>query len=242
VINTILLSIAPAYLARTPIANHSPAILVAYLTSISSPTPTILDTGRTNHLVPHDDWTVYKSKTGTPRPRHLLPSGATNTSMHLTPLNIPSLPSIEARQCHLLPDFTMLGSLISLGQQCDYRCSAPFTATTVIFQHNGATVLGGSRTPPSGLWLMQTPTARALPPKPCAMLHSATQQSHQLMADGVALYHTAMFSPPLSTWCAAIDAGYMTGPHVRPSTTPPPFFIPAIQRLPDQQRANLRPS
>jgi hypothetical protein len=136
----------------------------------------------------------------------LLPSGATITSTHQATLDLPSLP-LAARTCHLFPDLTS-GSLISIGQLCNYGCTANFTATTVTLQHDGQTVLQGSRAPPSGLWIIPTPAARALDPVvPPTMLLSSHQNS---VADRVAFYHAAMFSPPISTWCAAIDAGFLT--------------------------------
>ena len=169
----------------------------------------------------------------------LLPSGATITSTHQATLDLPSLP-LAARTCHLFPDLTS-GSLISIGQLCNYGCTANFTATTVTLQHDGHTVLQGSRAPPSGLWIIPTPAARALDPVvPPTMLLSSHQNS---VADRVAFYHAAMFSPPISTWCAAIDAGFLTTwPDLTSSQVRrhPPFSIPMIQGHLDQQRANLR--
>lgn len=169
----------------------------------------------------------------------LLPSGATITSTHQAMLDIPSLP-LAARHCHLFPDLTT-GSLISVGQLCDYGCTAQFTATTVTIQHDGSTVLHGDRTSPSGLWIVPAPAACPRPPAPLAMHLSATHRNS--VADRVAFYHAAMGSPPISTWCAAIDAGFLT---TWPDLTSaqvrrhPPFSIPMIHGHLDQQRANLR--
>jgi hypothetical protein len=64
-----------------------------------------------------------------------------------------------------------------------------------------------------------------------------------MLADRVAFYHAAMFSPVLSTWCAAIDAGHMatwpdlTSAQVRRHF---PVSIPMHLGHMDQTRANVQ--
>ena len=169
----------------------------------------------------------------------LLPSGTTITSTHRATLDLPHLP-LAARQCHLFPDLTS-GSLISVGQLCDHGCTATFSADSVSVDLHGRAVLHGHRTPATGLWHVSAPTPPATSPlRPPAQLLSAT---HSSIAQRVAFYHAAMFSPTLSTWCAALDAGFLT---TWPDLTAaqvrrhPPFSVATIQGHLDQQRANLR--
>jgi hypothetical protein len=168
-----------------------------------------------------------------------LPSGATITSTHLATLDLPALP-LAARQCHLFPDLTS-GSLISVGQLCDHGCTAKFTADSVDITHCDSTVLHGTRTPATGLWHVNSPSVCVQPVvPPPAMLLSAHATS---VAAHVAFYHAAMCSPSLSTWCAAIDAGFLT---TWPALTSaqvrrhPPFSVPMLQGHLDHQRSNLR--
>jgi hypothetical protein len=64
------------------------------------------------------------------------------------------------------------------------------------------------------------------------------------LAERIANFHAVMFSPALSTWCAAIEAGHMT---TWPALTPaqvrghPPHSTAMVKgHLLDQQRANVR--
>ena len=83
-----------------------------------------------------------------------LPSGASISSTHKAKLTLPNLPD-GARQCHLFPGLAT-GSLMSIGQLCDNGCQALFTATTVKITRNHQTVLTGTRTPATGLWMVTT--------------------------------------------------------------------------------------
>ena len=59
----------------------------------------------------------------------------------------------------------------------------------------------------------------------------------------VAFYHATMGSPPLSTWCAAIDDGFLiTWPDLTSAQVRwhQPFSVAMVQGHLDQQRANLR--
>lgn len=63
------------------------------------------------------------------------------------------------------------------------------------------------------------------------------------MAERIAFYHAALFSPALSTWCKAIDSGFLTTwPQLTSAQVRkhPPQSIPMQQGHLDQQRANLR--
>jgi len=56
--------------------------------------------------------------------------------------------------------------------------------------------------------------------------------SNPNLAERIAFYHASMFSPALSTWCTAIDAGHFTRTHVSPSSPIPTTVYCHGQRAP----------
>jgi hypothetical protein len=102
----------------------------------------------------------------------------------------------------------------------------------------------------NGLWTLNSlspPTASlAAPSNPItgsvnAMFH--TTLAHDTIANRIAFYHASLFSPSLSTWCHAIDAGqFPSWPGLTSSSVRkyPPQSIPMHQGHLDQVRANIR--
>jgi hypothetical protein len=165
-----------------------------------------------------------------------MPSGTTIQSTHQALLNIPQLPE-AARVCHLFPALSS-GSLLSIGQLCDHGCTAIFTSTKVeILLHNQA-ILVGTRSPHNRLWVINL----KVPSSPSSSNHVALSATATL-ADRISFYHASLFSPAISTWCTAIDAGrFATFPDLTSSQVRKhlPFSVPMIKGHMDQQRANLR--
>ena len=63
------------------------------------------------------------------------------------------------------------------------------------------------------------------------------------LAERIAFYHASMFSPALSTWCTAIDAGHFTSwPKLKSAQARqyPPQSIAMVKGHLDQERANVR--
>jgi hypothetical protein len=96
-------------------------------------------------------------------------------------------------------------------------------------QRNNVTILLGHRSPPYGHWLVNVPSTSPsrlpiIAPPELPFLDRPTQPTLaaanaivpvSLLAAQVAFYHAAFFSPVMSTWCAAIDAGHLaTWPHL----------------------------
>ena len=81
-------------------------------------------------------------------------------SSHTADLIIPFLPP-EAGKAHIFPALTS-GSLISIGQLCDYGCTAIFTDKTVDILRHGISVLKGSRSPTTKLWSIDLEAAQTL--------------------------------------------------------------------------------
>jgi hypothetical protein len=87
------------------------------------------------------------------------------------------------------------------------------TATQLLITLQDKTILLGRCSGSLGHWRINLPTCQ-LPSSPTSTptiqtFANAITPSGQI-ADQVALYHAAMFSPVLSTWCDAIDAGHLT--------------------------------
>ena len=178
-----------------------------------------------------------------------LPDSCLMHSSHTAVLNLPSLP-IAARTAHIFPALAS-GSLLSIGLLCDHGCHATFTATTVTVTHHGVIIATGARShTTNGLWRIHLPA----PDQPLD-LHPATTSPHptgatansvirhDTVAERIAFYHACMFSPALSTWCAAIDAGRLT---TWPDLTfaqvrqHPPQSTPMAKGHLDQKRANAQ--
>jgi hypothetical protein len=173
------------------------------------------------------------------------------TSTHQAHLPIPALPP-AARLCHVFPQLTS-GSLLSIGQLCDHGCQALFTATHLIITKDNTTILQGNRSNSFGQWLVHLPPSPILEPGPVPNSDPATHQTwsaanslrilSQPIADRVAFYHATLFSPVLSTWCRAIDAGYFaTWPELTSAQVRRHFraTAPMYQGHMDQERANQR--
>ena len=162
-------------------------------------------------------------------------------------LDLPHLPP-SARIAHIFPALAS-GSLLSIGQLCDHGCTATFHTNTVDIALDGATILTGTRSPTTNLWTIDLAQLR---PQATPIFLSHHQPQHRInallatdatIARRVAFYHAALFSPALSTWCAALSRGFLT---TWPDLTTqqvrrhPPASIPMIKGHLDQQRSNLQ--
>ena len=128
-------------------------------------------------------------------------------STHTANLHLPNLPT-TASEAHIFPTLAS-GSLISIGQLCDHGCTAHFSATDVTIHYHDKIVLRGTRSLHTKLWTLQMPnTPLTLPPvipdSANALVHNPT------IAARIEFYHSALFSPALTTWCTALDAGHFT--------------------------------
>eukprot|EP00978_Attheya_sp_CCMP212_P035929 scaffold159185_cov28-Attheya_sp.AAC.1 len=121
-----------------------------------------------------------------------LPDGSLIESSHKSNLNIPGLPA-AASEYHIFPALKS-GSLLSIGQLCDYDCDVNFNKLNVTV-HHGLHL-------DNGLWSIPTP--------PIHQINNVTTSVTRTIADRIAFYHATMFSPTISTWCRAIDAGHLT--------------------------------
>jgi hypothetical protein len=164
------------------------------------------------------------------------------TSTHTAGQPLTSLP-IAARRCHIFPHLAS-GSLLSIGQLCDHGCQALFTATHLVVTLHNTTILTGYRSGPYGHWLV-TLSSMSSPcdPPPSLASTNAIAPIHSTIANRIAFYHAILFSPVISTWCAAIDAGHLASWPELTSTQVHRHFprsIPMHLGHMDQTRANLQ--
>jgi hypothetical protein len=149
---------------------------------------------------------------------------------------------------------------MSIGQLCDHGCTATFTATQVQIFHQGRLILTGHRSiVTNNLWMLrldgmllanqdhvpawnQVPmTTKTIEP---TIGTANSMVVNNTIADRIAFYHAAAFSPVISTWCDAIDNGHfttwpeLTSAQVRKHL--PNGSGPMIKGHLHQQRSNLR--
>ena len=153
-------------------------------------------------------------------------------STHTATLDLHDLPT-PALTAHIFPKLAS-GSLLSIGQLCDYGCSAYFMRHSLLIFHKGKIILRGTRT--DKLWNINTTknnTGHSL---------NATI-GNPTIAERIKFYHASLFSPTLTTLTKAINAGYLT--------TFPAFTAKQVNKYPPSlacthkghmkaQRQNLR--
>ena len=228
----------------------------------------ILDSGCTEHYLT-TDVQVVAQQLATPPIVISLPDGSQLSSSHTTSLPIiASMLPPAALAAHIVPHL-MPNSLISIGQLCDAGCTAMLTAETAAIRFEGTTVLTGHRNPATRLWQVELnptsapSTVTAVDPtiapatEPTiapSFMPSANQASAHLpycnainpastIAQRIAYYHACCFSPALSTWCTAIEAGrFTTWPELTSKLVRkyPPQSPAMVKGRLDQTRANVQ--
>ena len=107
---------------------------------------------------------------------------------------------------------------MTIGLLCDHGCTALFNASTATVKYKDCIVLTGTRLSITRLWNLEVPRTASEPPLSVATtpkFASTTSTANAVinnpnLAERIAFYHASMFSPALSTWCTAIDAGHFT--------------------------------
>jgi hypothetical protein len=83
-----------------------------------------------------------------------------------------------------------------------------FNASTITIKYKDCIVLTSTWLLITRLWNLNVP---ADTPKIASTTSTANAVIYNPnLAERIAFYHASMFSPALSTWCAAIDAGHFT--------------------------------
>ena len=167
------------------------------------------DTGCTIHL--GDATTPLQNETATPNGIQVTTAGnSTISGTAKGNLTIPGL-NTQATECHKINGIHT--PLLSIGQLCDDNCIAIFNhnevliakSNTVSIKINGKPLLKGLRAT-NKLWYVPIPTQPL--PQPT---HSANSAYHQPNAKKLAVFlHAAAGYPPVSTFCKAIDNGFLT--------------------------------
>jgi hypothetical protein len=204
--------------------------------------PIIIDSGATGHFFKISG-NLLGIKPTTNGIAVSLPGGAHIKSTHTGTLPVHGLP-LSACRAHTCPSLKS-HSLLSIGQLCGRGCKAVFTHNVVTITRDDLVLLTGTiSNATNGLWTLDPldppTTPLAAPSSPItesvnAMFH--TTLAHDTIANRIAFYHASLFSPSLSTWCQAIDAGHFpTWPGLTASAVRkyPPQSIPMHQGHLDQ--------
>jgi hypothetical protein len=179
---------------------------------MSSPSPPlIIDSGATGHFFKISS-NLLGIKPTTNGIAVSLPGGALVRSSHTGTLPVSGLPLLACR-AHVFPSLQS-HSLLSIGQLWGHGCKAVFTHSKVTITRDDLVMLTGTRSiANNGLWTLDPldPASPAAPSTPItgsvnAMFH--TTLAHDNIANRIAFYHASLFSPSLSTWCQAINAGH----------------------------------
>jgi hypothetical protein len=148
-----------------------------------------------------------------------LPNGATMRSTHTALLPFPEM-SLAARQSTVFP---ALGNraLLSIGQFCDDGFDVNFTSSDVRISKND-TLISGQRDSRDGLYYIdlastdavhsRVPRPISTPSLPTLSIKSAALNAYAMTTkrDLILYLHRAAFSPVVSTWTEAINAGFFT--------------------------------
>lgn len=131
------------------------------------------------------------------------------TSSHTATLNIPTLPA-AAGKAHIFPSLTS-GSLLSIGQLCDFGCTVNFNNTHMtVYNKENTTILTGKRDPTTGMWRVPLPIPQ-LPEKPKLLaLANGIIKRDTPISDLCQFLHAACFSPTTRTFIDAIRKGFFT--------------------------------
>ena len=145
----------------------------------------------------------------------------------------------SALTAHVFPDLAT-DSLLSIGQICDAGCTATFTKSDFRVECNGALLLHGERSPETRLWITSIPSTA---PHETATAYANAAKLSATPAELVAFAHATLCSPVLSTLCAALDKGYISGfPGLTSKTLRkyPPQSVAMAKGHLDQTRKNQR--
>jgi hypothetical protein len=153
------------------------------------------------------------------------------TSTHTATLNIPTLPP-AAGKAHIFPSLTS-GSLLSIGQLCDFGCTVNFTNTDMtVYNKEKTKILIGHRDESTGMWRVPLPIPTVIaPPKKLALANGIIKRDTPV-SDLCQFLHAACFSPTTRTFIDAIRKGFFT--------TWPGLSVKAIQKYLPQSESTTQ--
>jgi hypothetical protein len=164
------------------------------------PSPTILDTGASDHYF--SIHTNLPNKRPTRRPVTVqVANNQTMQSTHTATLPIPQLPK-TARTVHLFPDMTT--NLIAVAPLTKAGCQVTFSQQEAVIQCPDSEPIHCPATP-QGIW--EVPMALFAQQQDGMAM--ATIGNSNGPADIVAFHHAALFSPSISTLNTAMKKGYL---------------------------------
>ena len=161
-----------------------------------------LDSACTIHVVPK----AFPASPPTVTPEAIsigLPNGAQLSSNLTTQLPIDTLPS-HATRAYIVPEFDKM--LVSVKQLTEVGCKAVFERDDATVTYNGDIIMQAPINKETGLWEVTFP-------RHSGTIHTPQHSCNAIITGStvpqrIAYYHACCFSPVLSTWCDAIDAGF----------------------------------
>ena len=198
-------------IAGTPLAQPMPHLCphqegtALQATTTDNHSTLIADTGCTHHFG-HTKSNNIQDSTPTMTPISVrLPNGTHFDSTHigrLNTLNVHERLPATATEIHQFPHID--NDLLSIGQLCDAGCMATFTKHHCSIDHNGHTLLTGSRNHTTNqLWHIDNQPQHA--PTPATNAASAHTKERILYA------HAIFFSPVPATMLKALQHKYIHG-------------------------------
>ena len=157
-------------------------------------------------------------------------------SSHSTNLPFHGL-SENATCAHIFPALAT-ANLLSIGQLCDDGCTATFTHSHLRVTKDNKTILTGTRNHTNGMWYVPLHNR----PSPKLEFAHVTTPLHPI-SKLIKFLHSAAFSPSISTWTKAVQAGFFaTWPELTAKNIAKylPKSIPTAMGHLDQERKNLR--
>ena len=139
---------------RIKIKNNSTANNASNVTvdAFTTTSPLIVDTAAIGHFAKMNASFLKNIKLADPPISFLCPSGASIKSTHTAEFNFEDFPPHQ--RVHVFPSLAS-GSLLSIGQLCDFGCHAIFHKNAVQRIYNNNVILTGTRSVASnGLWIV----------------------------------------------------------------------------------------
>lgn len=202
------------------------------------------DTGTTGHYISAGD--IHHLSNLQPTSEGIsvqMPNGTFIKSTHTGELNIPNLPA-GAKFAHVFPDLKT-GSLLSIGNLCDYGLKAIYDKDTVKIYKDDQLLITGTRSPSSKLWMINfnnIPNTEILDLIPRFSASPAVRLTNQSAI--VAFFHAVLGSPSVSTMIKAAEKGFLPFPGLTAEMikTHRPSSIATAQGHLDQERQGQRPT
>ena len=212
---------------RIKIKNNSTANNASNVTvyAFTTTSPLIVDTAAIGHFAKMNASFLKNIKLADPPISFLCPSGASIKSTHTAEFNFEDFPPHQ--RVHVFPSLAS-GSLLSIGQLCDFGCHAIFHKNAVQRIYNNNVILTGTRSVASnGLWIVNVNRPSANENSSCNILSPLPTTTsgidyhnqkyfcnvltpHNVIQERVKFFIATMGYPTKTTLAIAVDKGNLS--------------------------------